>query len=321
MSTHVINSNESMRWSSLATTVDGTGATRLEVRRRTLQVILGLVWLVDAALQFQPFMFTKGFVNGALEPTASGNPWLFAQPMMWADHLMIHGIAWWNALFAVLQLLIAVGLFWRRSIRWALGISLVWSLAVWWFAEGFGGIFSSGSPLSGQPGAVVLYALLAVLVWPSDRRETPSVVAASPWGARGARVAWVVLWMNFAVYFLVPSNRTSQAMHDLVRATASGEPHWIQSIDRAMAGGLNGRGVIVSIALALLCVVVAVVVAVPSLVRPALLVAFAFAAFVWLAQDFGGVFTSRGTDVNSGPLIALLAWSYWPLECSRRAGC
>ena len=320
MSSHVVDSEMSTRWPSRAMTVDGTDATRLEVRRRTLQVALGLVWLVDAALQFQPFMFTKGFVNGALEPVASGNPWLFAQPMMWVDHFMIHGIAWWNALFAVVQLLIAVGLFWRLSVRWALGTSIVWSLAVWWFAEGFGGIFSSGSPLSGQPGAVVLYALLAVLVWPTDRRDTPSVVAASPWGARGARIAWVALWANFAVYFLVPANRTSQAMHDLVSTTASGEPHWIQSIDRAMAAVLNGRGVMFSIALALLCVAVAVVVAVPSLVRPALFVAFAFAVFVWLAQDFGGVFTSQGTDVNSGPLIALLSWSYWPLERSRRAG-
>ena len=39
-----------------------------------------------------------------------------------------------------------------------------------------------------------------------------------------------------------------------------------------------------------------------------------FAAVVWLAQVFGGVLTSQGTDVNSGPLIALLAWIFWPLS-------
>ena len=75
MSSHVIQENESFRWveHGVEGMVDGT---RLEVRRRTLQIALGALWLVDAALQFQPSMFTKGFVTGALEPTASGNPWL-----------------------------------------------------------------------------------------------------------------------------------------------------------------------------------------------------------------------------------------------------
>ncbi len=33
---------------------------------------------------------------------------------------------------------------------------------------------------------------------------------------------------------------------------------------------------------------------------------------IWVAEDFGGVLTGTGTDVNSGPLLALLAAAYWP---------
>ena len=47
--------------------------------QRTLQVILGLFWILDAALQFQPFMFGKGFVNSFILANASGQP----APIAW----------------------------------------------------------------------------------------------------------------------------------------------------------------------------------------------------------------------------------------------
>ena len=55
-------------------------------------------------------------------------------------------------------------------MRLALAASIAWSIGVWWFGEGFGGVLSgAASPLNGAPGAVILYALLAVLLWPADR--------------------------------------------------------------------------------------------------------------------------------------------------------
>ncbi|NNN09420.1 MAG: hypothetical protein HKL85_09545 [Acidimicrobiaceae bacterium] len=290
------------------------GESRLEKRRRALQITLGAVWLIDAALQLQPFMFSKSFVTSVLEPAASGNPWFLSRPMLWADHLMIHDIAWWNTLFAIIQFLIGVGLLRRTTVRFALGASVAWSVAVWWFAEGFGGIFSGASPLSGEPGAVVLYAIMAVVVWPTGPRDGPSVVTVSAWRVHGAAALWAILWVNFALCFVTPANRTAQGLHDLVAGATSGEPRWVGSIDGSVAGALQGRGLVISFALALVCVAIAIAIFVPSLVRGALALALLFAAFVWLTQDFGGIFTSRATDLNSAPLLALLAWSYWPLS-------
>ena len=317
MSTHAVQSAVSERERGHVIAASGTG-TRLEARRHSLHIALGVIWLVDAALQFQPFMFTRAFVTGALAPAASSSPWLLAQPIVWADHFMVHDIAWWNTLYALVQLLIAVGLFWRPTVRVALATSIVWSIAVWWFAEGFGGVFAGGSPLDGQPGAVLLYALLAVLLWPTGVDDAATVVDAGPWGRRGAIAAWIVLWVDFAVYFLVPANRAPQAMHDALSSMAAGEPGWVQSIDHGLATLVAGRGLAFSIGLALCSVVVAFAIVTPSLVRTALVVALVVAAFVWLAQDFGAIFTSQGTDINSGPLLALLAWSYWPLSSRRR---
>jgi hypothetical protein len=81
-----------------------------------------------------------------------------------------------------------------------------------------------------------------------------------------------------------------------------------------MAGLFNGRGVAVFVGFALLCAFIAVAITASSFLRVALVAVLAFAAVVWLAQVFGGVLTSQGTDVNSGPLIALLAWIFWPLS-------
>ena len=42
--------------------------------RRGLQIALGLVWLLDAALQYQPYMFSRNFVTSVLEPAEYGQP-------------------------------------------------------------------------------------------------------------------------------------------------------------------------------------------------------------------------------------------------------
>ncbi|MDE3070790.1 MAG: hypothetical protein KGJ43_08695, partial [Acidobacteriota bacterium] len=138
--------------------------------RRALQLALGLVWVLDAALQYQPFMFGRAFATDVVEPTAQGNPAPIAHSVLWGAHVMLAHPVLWNALFATAQLALGLGLLWRRTVRLALAASIAWSLAVWWLGEGFGGVLSgTASPLTGAPGAVILYALLALLAWPSAR--------------------------------------------------------------------------------------------------------------------------------------------------------
>ncbi len=52
--------------------------------RRGLQVALGLVWLLDAALQYQPYMFTRAFPgHDARAVGAAGEPGIRAGPVRW----------------------------------------------------------------------------------------------------------------------------------------------------------------------------------------------------------------------------------------------
>jgi hypothetical protein len=56
----------------------------------------------------------------------------------------------------------------------------------------------------------------------------------------------------------------------------------------------------------------------PPVMRATLVLAVVVAAVIWVfGEAFGEIMAGGATDVNSGPLLALLALSYWP---SRAAG-
>jgi hypothetical protein len=42
--------------------------------RRWLQIGLGVVWVLDAALQYQPYMFSQGFITNIVDPARSRLP-------------------------------------------------------------------------------------------------------------------------------------------------------------------------------------------------------------------------------------------------------
>src|SRR5665213_4223355 len=148
--------------------------------QRAFQTALGLIWLLDGALQFQPFMYSKGFIQ-MLTGTAAGQPHWLASSINWAGHLAQSNLTVFNTLFALIQVAIGLGLLYRRTVKPALVLSLVWALVVWWFSEGFGMLFAGANPLTGAPAAVLLYAIIGLLVWPDER-------PGGPLGLRGARI-------------------------------------------------------------------------------------------------------------------------------------
>ena len=287
----------------------------LPSRRRHVTWALGGLWLLDGVLQLQPSMFTSDFPKEILQPAGEGSPVWVSAPVAWSSALVEHHLVVLNALFALTQLALGVGIMARRTRRAALLASVGWAVLVWWLGEGFGAMFAGPvSPLMGLPGAVALYALVAAFAWPVEGSRGRSVASASPLHPAGAAAVWVSLWGLFAVETLMPANRTSSGLHDMVTGMAAGEPGWLQSLDRLGAGVLDGRGAEASVALAVVFAVVAVGVLAPRrLVKPTLVVAVALAALIWVVgQDLGGLATGHATDPNSGPLLALLAWCYWP---------
>jgi hypothetical protein len=239
-------------------------------------------------------MFTKAF-GQMLAESAQGNPPVIAGPITWSAGVIEHHPAATNAAFATIQLLLALGIAWRPAVKFALAASVAWSIAVWWLGEGLGGVLTgSASPWDGAPGAVIIYALLAVLLWPAGRDAPASFVAARPLGRLPARLLWLALWGSMAYLALQAASTAPQAMHDMVSSMASGQQ--------------------ASAVLAIAFEIIAIGIFLPApAARVAVILAAAAAAVIWvIGENFGDLFTGSATDPNSGLLLGLLAAAYWP---------
>jgi hypothetical protein len=284
--------------------------------QRTFRLVLATVWLTDAVLQIQPFMFTRGSngLGGMLHGMASGNPGFVARTITWNASIVAHEPVVTNALFALIQFVIAFGIVYPRTVRPALALSMVWALGVWWFGEGAGGVFLGAStPFGGGPGGVLYYAVLAVLLWPRQGSEEP-FVAARAVGVRTARLIWVGVWGLLAVLTVVGSGRSPKALHDLVTHVEGGQPGWLTHIDRVSAPFLLHHGTTTATLLAAVCVVAgASIYLAPGFLRLMIVVVCVAFAAIWIAvENLGGILAGGATDPNSGPLVILLALLYWP---------
>jgi hypothetical protein len=307
--------------------------------RRALQLALGALWLLDGMLQFQPAMFGRGFPQ-MLAGSAQGNPAVVARPITWSAGLIGHHVVALNAIFAAIQLVIGLGIAWRPAVKLALAGSVAWSLAVWWLGEGLGGVLAgTATPVTGAPGAVLLYALLAVLLYPAARaparrhpadrapagrhpadrppaRRHPAApfTAARAVGRPAAQASWLVIWLGLAALALLPASR---AIGRTVADTTRGEPAWLAWTDAHAASALTGHGLLAAVVLAVAFVIVASGIFLPRrAARAAVVLAVAIAAALWLAQGLGGILTGSATDPDTGPLLALLALAFWPLASS-----
>ena len=295
------------------------GLAELDLRR-TLQLALAVIWLLDGVLQYQPSMFTSDFPR-MLAGTSSGNPAVVASPITWSATFIDHHLVVVNAVFATIQLALGLGIAWRPTVKLALGASVAWSLGVWWFGEGLGSVLTgNASPVNGAPGAVILYALLAVLLWPADRDPAAPFVAGRAVGRGVARGLWLVLWASLAFFAVQPASRAPRAIGGMVSDMAAGQPGWLARIDQHAASALDHQGLAASIVLAVALAAVAVGPCLPArMARAAIVLAIVLAALIWLAEGLGGLFTGAGTDPNSAPLLALLAVAFWPAAPNRIA--
>lgn len=288
--------------------------------QRTFQLLLATVWLLDAVLQIQPFMFTKGTngFSGMLNGLAPGNPSVVYHTITWNASIVYHQPILTNTLFALIQFLIGFGIAFKRTLRPALGLSIVWSLGVWWFGEGAGGLFTgAATPFGGGPGGVLFYAVLAVLLWPSEGSNRP-FVAARTVGVTASKVIWAVTWGVLAILSVVGQGRQPQALHDLVAGLNSGQPGWLAHIDKVSESFFLQHGGTAAVLLAVMCVLAGLSVYLsPSFTQFMIVMVIVVFAIIWVAvQNFGGILAGGATDPNSGPLVILLALIYWPVSAA-----
>jgi hypothetical protein len=261
-----------VRWgraSKLTATVAGrTGI----ITRRRLQIALGLLWLLDGVLQAQPFMFTRGFATQIIAGVGQGQPGFVSGPVHWVSTLIAAHPAAWNVPSVVVQLLLGVGLLYRRTARAALAASIAWALPVWYLGEGLSGIASGqASIVTGAPGSALIYAILGAAAWP---RRDASREAPASW----LPVAWAVVWVGAAVFQALPQN-------------------YGNGVSTSLTGWLIAAEYLIGVG---------------ALVRwtrvPAAAFGFVLALAFWVfGQSTGMLFTGQATDPNTAPMLALMA--------------
>lgn len=301
-----------------ARTLGSTARTRLSLRR--LQVALGLIWLLDGALQLQPYMYrlgSSGFL-GPVTQNAMGPPNVLTDLIASVVTVLVDHQILANTMIVVVQLAIGAGLCWRRSVRVALGLSVLWALGVWVIGEGAGQlIFPQASMLTGAPGAALVYGLLALVLWPRKTRETqgPSLADQGLLGGTAARFAWAVIWCGSALLELERANYASNAISAQLAYAAVGEPAPLAWLDRAAATVTHGVGTEVALVLLLVQFVVGWTVLRAPTRKFALGLGIATSMVYWVVgQNLGGIFTGHGTDPNLGPPMVLLALALWSRE-------
>lgn len=289
-----------------------------------LQLSLAAIWLLDGILQLQGYFFTKAFGSQFIPAVAPGNPTVIARPITWSASVIEHHAVLADSAFALIQVLIGLAIAWRPTRKLALAVSIVWAFGVWWIGEGLGGVMNGAAdPVSGAPGAVILYALLAVLLWPKVGADRGGpFIAARVVGESAAKGLWAVLWGALTYFAVAGTNSSPQGLHRLIGSMAMGEPSWLARLDTGAAGLVDHRGLAISIVLAVLLGVIAIGVYLPTRLADATLVlAVLLALAFWVVgENFGALFTRSGTDVNSGPLLVLLAFAYWRPSSATRAG-
>ena len=222
--------------------------------------MLATIWLIDGILQLQSFFFTKSFGLQMISGMSSGNPSVIARPITWSGTTIGHHAVLTDAFFAVAQTAIAVAIAWRPTVKIGLGVSIAWAVGVWWVGEGLGGVLNgTANPVNGAPGAVIIYALLAVLLWPTDRTEQKApFIAARAVGAPVAKGLWLVLWGSLSYFAVLGANRSSRGLHNLITTEANGEPAWVAWIDHHAASLVDHKGLAVTVVLAILLLIVAI---------------------------------------------------------------
>lgn len=295
--------------------------------RKALQRVLGLLWLIDGLLQLQPQMFTMNMVNGIMKPMLQGQPGLVEPSLQFVVNQTTLHLIEVNLLIAFVQIALGLGFLFLpdRWVKDLVIVSIVWAFIVWFGGEGMSMLFTGQSSiLSGAPGAVLLYPLLGLAIWPRKQSNADTEGTTRRAGDDGLLSRHVLRWVLSGFWFFA--------------ALLQLQPYWWQpgQISQAISamvgqGGLNRvfvdpvltllsnttTNIEIPLNIALVVVFLALGIGLAVVkqeqLRPFLIASIVVSVLFWyFSQAFGMIFTGMATDFNSGLLLVVIALAVWP---------
>lgn len=296
--------------------------------QKRLVQILGVLWLIDGLLQLQPEMFTMNMVNGVLAPIVQAQPEPIAANLNWIVTLVTENLAVFNVLIAVVQIAIGLSLLVgsrhypaSRLVKGAVIVSIFWALIVWYGGEGLSLLLTGqASILTGAPGAVLLYPLLGLVIYPrritdaQESRSEPSGILSRQQLLWGLAAFWFFAALLQLQPFWWQPDQISQAIGAMSGAGGLDylfvDPvlNWLSSITSHSEIVLNVALIVLFAAIGAGLLLVK-----NGRLRPLLVISIVISFIVWWgAEGFGMIFSGMATDFNSGLLLIIIALACWP---------
>lgn len=295
--------------------------------RKTLQRILGFLWLMDGLLQLQPLMFTGNMINSIMRPMLNGQPGFIEPSLQFIVNQTSEHLALVNVVIAVVQICLGLG-FLLLSGRWVKDLviaSIVWSLIVWYGGEGMSMLLTGqASILSGAPGAVLLYPLLGFAVYP--RRKSDPAVQSGKVNVHydglltRASLRWILsgFWFFAALLQLQPywwqAGRISQSIGAVI-GQGGLDTVLVDPVLQQLTNITAPIEIPLNIALIVLFLTLGTGIAVArrEQLRAFLIASIVVSVVIWYCSEaFGMILTGMATDFNSGLLVVVMALACWP---------
>ncbi|HKV56687.1 MAG TPA: hypothetical protein VJO32_00335 [Ktedonobacteraceae bacterium] len=295
--------------------------------RKALQRILGGLWLIDGLLQLQPLMFTGNMINSVMRPMLDGQPSFIEPSLQFIVNQTTLHLTEVNLLIAIVQILLGLG-FLLLSDRWVKEVviaSIVWAFIVWYGGEGMSMLLTGqASVLTGAPGAVLLYPLLGLVIYPRKRSDKDTQQVKAKARIEGlisrAQLRWILsgFWFFAALLQLQPNwwqpGQISQAIGAMV-GQGGLNAVLVDPILQQTANITANIEIPLNIALIIVFLALGTGLAVvkQEQLRPFLIASIVVSVIIWyFSQAFGMVLTGMATDFNSGLLVVVMALACWP---------
>jgi len=206
-------------------------------------------------------------------------------------------------------------------------VSIAWAIVVWYGGEGMSMLLTgTASILSGAPGAVLLYPLLGLAIWPR-KQSNASLNAKNPNSKAGednlpswGLLRWVLsgFWFFAALLQLQPiwwqPGQISQSIGAMV-GQGGLNAVLVDPVLTQLANAAASIEVQLNIALIVLFLTLSIGLAraTQEELRPFLIVSIIASALFWYgSQAFGMILTGMATDFNTGLLVVVIALACWP---------
>lgn len=304
------------------------------IGRRQVRLVLGALWLLDAALQLQPLFFAAPAWRVGVAQSVMGEPGWVARPVILAIGIISAHPAAWNGVFVAVQAALGLALVTDRLPRVAIATSIPYAVGVWWVGEGFGVLPTGFAQLfAGSPGPAVLYPVLGLLAWPTphpgqepahtmagdaqpdegrttgwspdgrpagERRRHPrrpgdrSAGDRRPVARRAALACWAAVWAGQAVLLVPWVYPSGQMIRANFEENGLDAPGWLLPAVHQVSGATSAHAAAVVAGLAVLQLAVGLGVLVPTARRPALAAGLVATAAFWVVGQDFGGLLTAG---------------------------